>query len=1045
MIDKVLEFSIRQRVFVVIAVAGLILVGIWAAINLPIDAVPDITNVQVQINTTTPALAPEEIEKLVTFPIETEMGGIENLEEVRSLSGFGLSQVTLVFRDGTDIYRARQLVGERLQNVLQEIPKGANPRLAPITTGLGEIYYYTVSYKDDFSQKPATQFTRLMELTSVQEYLIKPQLRSVSGVTEVNTSGGYEKQIVVMPDPQKMTSAGVTFSELSETLAQNVENEGGGIVEKGGEGISIRSIGRVQKIEEIASIPLKFGSSPSALKVSDVANVGIGSGIRAGTATYDGEETVLGTAMMLFGENSRLVAKRVDAKIRELSKKLPPGIEIKPVYNRTDLVEKTIATVKKNLFEGAILVVVTLLLLLGNIRAALIVALAIPLSMLFAFIGMLQFGVSGNLMSLGAIDFGLIVDGAVVITENVIRQLGKKQHSLGRVLNRDERIQTILNASKEVGRPTAFGVAIITIVYIPILALTGIEGKTFKPMALTVIFALLGALLLALMLIPALCSYFITKKVNEADNAVVRWIKDLYRPVLEWGLNSRTMLIIAAIGLIGSSVILFMHLGAEFVPTLNEGSLLISMHRPVSIGLNSSIEMESEVEKHLLKTFPEIDHIFSRIGTSEVASDPQGVNATDTYIMFKQGVEWRKSNGHQNTKDELIKLMGDEIESHFPGQSCTFSQPIQMRFNEMLSGSRADIAIKIYGDDYDVLMDLASKAKEIIEKIPGAADLEIDAIGKTPVLEVTLDRKATSAYNIQAAEMNHLVHTAFAGEEVGTMVDGNKRYPIVVRMDESERQNLSRVEQLPIRTSEGGTINLGKVAQARIRDQVNIISRESFQRRVSVMVNLRGRDVESFVKEAQGRIEKYLKLPEGYFIEFGGQFENLKQAQARLEIVVPLALGLIFIFIFMALGSLRQTLVVFTCIPLATTGGVFALWIRGIPFSISAGVGFIALSGIAVLNGLVMISFFNQLRAAGKQPAEAVREGSLTRLRPILMTALVAAFGFVPMAVATGTGAEVQRPLATVVIGGILSATFLTLILLPMLYLWIEQRIHSPS
>lgn len=1039
MIDKILEFALRQRVIVLLGALALLGIGLWSAFRLPIDAVPDITNVQVQINTSVPALAPEEIEKLITYPIEVEMGGIERLEEVRSISKFGLSQVTLIFEEGTDLYRARQLAGERLQAVLEELPPGVTPKLAPITTGLGEIYHYAVRYAKDAKEAPADPIERLRELKLVQDYLVKPALRTVPGVTEVNTSGGYDKQIVITPDPAKLTNLGITINEIADVIAENVSNAGGSVVEKGGESVTVRSVARVQTTDEIANLPLKFAGRAAALRVRDVATVGIGSGVRTGSATHDGEEAVLGSALMLIGQNSRIVSARVDEKIIELRGKLPPGVQIETVYDRTNLVNATIGTVEKNLFEGAVLVIAVLIALLGNWRAALIVASAIPLSMLFAMTGMVRYGVPGNLMSLGAVDFGLIVDGAVVIAENIVRLLAHRQHKLGRLLTKEERIHTILTASKQVGTPTVFGVAIITIVYLPLFTLSGVEGKMFTPMAFTVVFALVGALILALTLVPVLASYFMTKKVSEEDNFAIRFAKRLYLPALNFSLRMRWLMSAAAIAIFVLSLAVFSKLGAEFIPQLDEGDLAAQMIRTTSIGLAPSLELQTAAEKLMLEKFPEVTHTFARVGTSEVATDPMGVNVGDSYILLKPKDEWRKIDGRTINKDELTNLMSKELTTHFPGQSYLFSQPIELRFNELLSGSRADIAIKVFGDDYETLEKVAGEVREIVEKIPGAADVEFDAAGKAPVLQVVLNREAMTRYNVHAEEVNKVIETAFAGVEGGVIVDGNRRFPIITRLPESARQDFAGVARLPVRTTDGGIITLGQVADVSMTESVNTISREAFQRRMAIQVNLRGRDVQSFVLEAQEKIAAGVKMPAGYFVEYGGAFKNLQAASKRLAIVVPTALAMIFLLIFMAFGSVRQALIVYTGIPLAVTGGIFALWLRDLPFSISAGVGFIALSGVAVLNGVMMISFINQLREEGKPVREAVIEGALTRLRPVLMTALVASLGFVPMALANGAGAEVQRPLATVVIGGIITATFLTLLLLPTLYAWVEK------
>jgi heavy metal efflux system protein len=1041
MIEAILSFSLRQRVFVLLAAAGLLTAGLWSATRLPIDAVPDITNIQVQIDTEVKGLAPEEIEKLVTYPLEMEMFGIPGMTELRSLSKFGLSQITLVFEEGTDIYRARQLVSERLQNAVDDLPKNVSPKLAPITTGLGEIYYYVVDYAGyEGTEKPKSRDEQLMELKLIHDFVVKPQLRSVPGIAEVNASGGYEKQIVILPKPEKLLASGVTFKELSDTIGENVENAGGSVIQLGGEQIAIRTNGRVQSAEEVGILPVKFRAGGEPLRVHDLAEVEIGKNIRTGSATHNGVEAVLGAALMLSGENSRIIARRVDERIQEIRKKLPPGVEIQTVYDRTTLVDRTIATVARNLFEGAILVVAVLLFLLGNWRAALIVSSAIPLSFLFAITGMVGTKLSGNLMSLGAVDFGLIVDGAVVMVENIVRRLGLRQHELGRLLNTNERLHTVLSAAKEVGPPTFFGVLIITIVYVPILSLTGIEGKMFKPMALTVIYALVGALILSLTLMPVLCSYVLRARISEKDNFAISFLKRIYEPVLRLALRFRILFVAGAIALFVAALLVFGRLGAEFVPQLDEGSFATHMIRTTSIGLDASIAMQERAEKVLREKFPGVAYTFSRIGTAEVATDPMGVNVADTYIFYKPLEEWPKIDGNDLTKDELANRMSAELGVQVPGQAYLFSQPIEMRFNEILEGTRADIAVKVFGDDYAEIEKIAGEVREILEKVPGAADVEFDALGKAPLLEVTPNREAMAKYNVHADEINQAVENAMAGGEPGMIIDGNRRYPIVVRMPETLRRKIDEMKKLPLRTSEGGLVTLGQVADLKVEEKVNTITREMGQRRAAIMVNLRGRDVESFVLEARQKVADEVKLPPGYSVEFGGQFKNLQEARARLSIIVPVALVVIFLLIFMAFGSLRQVLLIYTGIPLAVTGGIFALWLRGMPFSISAGVGFIALSGVAVLNGLMMVSYYNQLREAGKALFEAIIEGSLTRLRPVMMTAMVASLGFLPMALGHGAGAEVQRPLATVVIGGIISSTFLTLVVLPILYQVLESR-----
>ncbi|MBE2179284.1 MAG: efflux RND transporter permease subunit [Chthoniobacterales bacterium] len=1043
MIEKIIEFSMRQRVFVLLGALGLLITGLWSASRLPVDAVPDITNIQVQINSEVKGLAPEEIEKLVTYPLEMEMFGIPGMTEMRSLSKFGLSQVTLVFEEGTDIYRARQLVSERLQNAVDDLPHGVSPKLAPITTGLGEIYYYVVDYAPGYDgpDKPENRDEQLMELKLIHDFTVKPQLRGVPGIAEVNASGGYEKQIVILPKPETLMASGVTFKELSDTIGENVENAGGSVIQLGGEQIAVRTDGRVRSAAEIGGLPVKFRAGAEPLRVKDLAEVGIGKNIRTGSATWNGREAVLGAALMLAGENSRIIAKRVDDKIGEIRAKLPPGVEIITVYDRTTLVDKTIATVERNLFEGAILVIVVLLLLLGNWRAALIVSSAIPLSFLFAITGMVGTKLSGNLMSLGAVDFGLIIDGAVVMVENIVRRLGLRQHELGRLLNKDERLHTVLSAAKEVGRPAFFGVLIITIVYIPLLSLVGVEGKMFKPMALTVIYALVGALILSLTLMPVLCSYFLRGRISEGDNFMIRFLKRLYEPVLRLALRMRLPFVAGATALFALSLFVFSRMGAEFIPQLDEGSFATHMIRTTSIGLDASIRMQERAEKVLLENFPGVAHTFSRIGTAEVATDPMGVNVADTYIFYKPLEEWPKTGGRTVTKDDLADRMSAELGVQVPGQAYLFSQPIEMRFNEILEGTRADIAVKVFGDDYAEIERIAGEVREILETVPGAADVEFDALGKAPLLEVTPNREAMAKYNVHAREINEAVENAMAGGEPGVIIDGNRRYPIIVRLPENLRAKIDEMKKLPLRTDAGGLVTLGQVADFSVDEKVNTIAREMGQRRAAIMVNLRGRDVESFVLEAQKKVAAQVELPPGYTVEFGGQFKNLQEARARLTIIVPVALLIIFLLIFMAFGSLRQALLIYTGIPLAVTGGVFALWLRGMPFSISAGVGFIALSGVAVLNGLMMVSYYNQLREAGLTLFDAVIEGSLTRLRPVMMTAMVASFGFLPMAFGHGAGAEVQRPLATVVIGGIISSTFLTLVILPILYQVFESRL----
>lgn len=1040
MLNHLLEAVMRQRVAVLLATLVLIGVGVWAMLRLPIDAVPDITNPQVQINTAVPALAPEEIEKLISFPIESEMAGLPEMVELRSLSKFGLSQITMTFKDGVDLYRTRQLVTERLQGVMDELPAGLTPKLAPIATGLGEIFYYTLDYTAEAKDKPATRKAQLMALWQIQEYTVKPLLRNTHGVAEVNRSGGYERELIIQPDPAKLAAAGLSLDALAKMVEQNTKNAGGGSIEIGGEQLIVRAPTRVTSAEEIAKLPLKFGAGVRPILLSDVATVGIGSSFRTGASTHEGQEALVGAAIMLAGENTRLVAQSVRTKLEEIQEKLPEGVSIKPVYDRSELVNRTIHTVERNLFEGAVLVVAVLFLLLGNFRAAFIVALVIPLSMLFAMTGMIRLGVSGNLMSLGAVDFGLIIDGAVVMVENIVRHLGERQHALGRKLTPQERSREVLRSAKEVANPMFFGVLIITVVYLPILALQGIEGKMFAPMAVVVMLALGGSLVLALSLMPVLCSYLLGGNIQEKDNWLISLVKKLYTPLLNFGLRFRWLVILPMFALFGFSLVIFSRLGSEFIPQLDEGDFTLQFIRSSSAGLSSSVELQKQSETILRRDFPEIRDVFSRIGTAEVASDPMGPNVSDTYVMLQPRETWRMVDGKPITKEALGNLMRTRVLNQVPGQNLLVSQPIQMRFNEIMAGSRADLLCKIYGEDYDELESLAGQVRAALNEIPGGAETEFDAIGKVPMIEIQPDRDAMQKFNVHADDLNRLIETALAGANVGTLIEGNRRTPIIVRLSEDRRADIPAMERLPLRTEEGALLSLGQIAKVKLVEQVNQISRENTQRRVSVMINVRGRDTAGFVEQATKAIHQQVKFPDGYYFEFGGQFKNLKEAKARLTIVVPLALGLIFVLIFLSFKSLRQATLIFLCVPLAVTGGIIALWLREMPFTISAAVGFIALSGIAVLNGIMLISFINQLREEGKSLRDAVVEGTLTRLRPKLMTALVASLGFLPMAIATGAGAEVQRPIATVVIGGIVTSTFLTLLVVPLLYEWLERK-----
>jgi cobalt-zinc-cadmium resistance protein CzcA len=1038
MIAAILDFALRQRLVVFIAALALLGFGVHSARELPIDAVPDITSPQIQINTEVPALAPEEAEMLVTRLLEQELAGLPGLMEMRSLTKFGLAQITLQFQDGIDIYRSRQLVNERLQTIRKDLPPGAEPRLAPISTGLGEILYYTLSWRSDATNKPSDSFAQLLALHETQQYIAKPFLRATPGVAEINSSGGYERQVVIQPDPKKLLAANISFEEFANIIAQNTDNTGGGILNLSGRKLIVRAVTKAQTIQELASLPIKFGGAAKPFIVRDFAEITLGSSIRTGAATQQGEETVLGTVMMLAGQNSRIVAHRVAQRITALQERLPTGIDVRIQYNRSDLVDRTIATVKRNLFEGAILVVVVLLGLLGNWRAALIVATAIPLSFLCAIIGMTQLGVSGNLMSLGAVDFGLIIDGAVVIVENIVRQLAHKQAHLGRPLTVEERARTVLSASKQVGNPMFFGVLIITVVYLPVLALSGIEGKMFHPMALTVMFALAGALVLALTLMPALCSLLLSGKVTETENAVMRWLKSLYRATLDRALHWRWAVMTSAAVLFAVSATVFTQLGAEFVPKLDEGSTTMMLYRPVGQSLEGSLEDQQSVDRLVQAQFPEVQSLFSRIGTSEVATDPMPPNEADFYLQYHPRETWRRVDGRIPTKCELADRISQLIRHTHTNTEVLVAQPIEMRFNEMLEGIRADLSVKVFGPDFDVLESIAEQAKNLLEKVPGATEVEFETDGRSPILTLTIRRDELIRRNLTAAAVNSAIATALAGQNVGSLPHGTHVHDVIVRLQGDLRERLEEIRALPVRVGEHSLVPLGTLVDIETINAVEPIRRDDGKRRAALMVNLDTNDVEGWVRKAQAAVREQIPLPEGYLIEFGGQFEHLEEARARLALVVPAALALIFVLIFVAFNSLRQAALVYTGIPLALTGGILALWVRDMPFSITAAIGFIALSGVAVLNGVVLVSYFNELREEGKSVIDAVREGAITRLRPVLMTAAVAALGFLPMALSQGAGAEVQRPLATVVIGGIISSTFLTLILLPVLYNWFE-------
>jgi len=1036
MLEGILRFAIHRRWLVLLAVLGMAALGVYNYQRLPIDAVPDITNVQVQINTEAPGYSPLEAEQRITFPIETAMAGLPHLQQTRSLSRYGLSQVTVIFRDGTDIYFARQLINERVQEVRQKLPPGVEPSMGPIATGLGEIFMWTVEPKDG-AKKPDGSEYNPTDLRTIQDWIVRPQLRNIPGVTEINTIGGYLKQFHVTPDPAKLIAYGLGFHDVLAALAKNNANVGAGYIEKSGEQYLVRAPGQVTTLDEIRSIVIRT-ERDVPIRVSDVAEVLLGKELRTGAATENGKEVVLGTVFMLMGENSRSVSQRVAAKLAEVNRTLPQGVAANPVYDRTTLVDKTIVTVSKNLLEGAALVVAVLLALLGNWRAALLTAAVIPLSMLFLITGMVENKVSANLMSLGALDFGLIVDGAVIIVENCLRRLALEQHRLGRLLERGERFEVVFGAAREVFRPSLVSVIVVALVNIPIFTLTGVEGKMFHPMAFTVVVALLGALILSVTFVPAAIALFVTGRIEEKESRLMRWARQAYRPALDLALRNPAPTVAAAVVMVALSALLATRMGAEFVPSLDEGDIALHALRIPGTSLTQAIEMQQALEKRI-KAFPEVDTIFAKIGTAEIATDPMPPNVADNFVILKPQSEWPDP---KRSKDDLVKSIQEAVEQ-IPGNNYEFTQPIQMRFNELISGVRSDVAVKVFGDNLDTLLKSGEEIAEVLEKIPGATDVKVEQVSGLPVLTVNIDRPKISRYGLNVADVQEVVEVAVGGKEAGQVFEGDRRFDLLVRLPERLRVDVEAIKRLPVPLPAGGEggkakaanyVTLGEIAQFDVAPGPNQISRENGKRRVVVTANVRGRDLGSFIGETQERIKTEIRLPEGYWLSYGGTFEQLASAAKRLQVVVPLSLALIFGLLFMTFGSAKDAALVFSGVPLALTGGVLALWLRDIPLSISAGIGFITLSGVAVLTGLVIVSCIRDLRAQGVGIDIAIVEGVLTRLRPVLMIALVASLGFLPMAFNVGTGAEVQRPLATVVIGGILSSTLLTLLVLPVLY-----------
>jgi cobalt-zinc-cadmium resistance protein CzcA len=1051
MLEAIVRLALARRWLVLGATLLAAGIGAWSFVQLPIDAVPDITNVQVQINTEAPGYSPLESEQRITFPIETALGGLPRLQYTRSLSRYGLSQVTVVFEDGTDIYFARQLVNERLREAMSRLPEGIEPGLGPIATGLGEIFMFTVEPRPGAVDEHGRPFDPT-DLRTLQDWVIEPQLRTVPGVTEVNSIGGFVKEVHVTPRPERLVAHGLSFRDLLDAIARNGVATGAGYIERNGEQYLVRSPGQLRDLDDVRRIVVGHAAGVP-IRVADLAEVGLGRELRTGAATENGREVVLGTVFMLIGENSRAVSQRTATKLAEINRSLPAGVVARTVYDRTELVDRTIATVQRNLLEGALLVIAVLFALLGNARAALLTALVIPLSMLLTFAGMARGRISANLMSLGALDFGLIVDGAVIIVENCIRRLAEAGRGRSAPLALRERLDVVADATRQVIRPSVFGVTIILIVYVPILALTGVEGKMFRPMAVTVILALLAALALSVTFVPAAIALLLRGRIEERESRAMRGARWAYGRLLDLALRRPAVVLGSAVLLLAASLGLASRMGSEFIPSLDEGDVALHALRIPGTSLTQALSMQAALER-ALRSVPEVETTFAKIGTAEVATDPMPPSVADGFVMLKERAEWPDP---RRPKDDVVRALETAV-ARLPGNNYEFTQPIEMRMNELIAGVRSDVAVKVFGDDLELLREAGDRIASILDRVPGAADVKAEQVAGLPMLEIEIDRDALARYGLSQDEVQEVVRTAIGGSVAGQIFEGDRRFDVVVRLPEALRVDFAAIERLPIllarhageaapeasgrRVSapEREFVPLGALARLSIGTGPNQISRENGKRRVVVTANVRGRDIGSFVDEAEQRIRAEVELPTGYWSSWGGQFEQLESASRRLRIVVPLALLLIFAILAAVFGSARDAAIVFSGVPLAWTGGIVSLLLRGIPLSISAGVGFIALSGVAVLNGVVMVSFIDELRREGRSLDAAVREGALTRLRPVLMTALVASLGFVPMAISTGAGAEVQRPLATVVIGGILSSTALTLVLLPVLYSVVGAR-----
>ena len=1029
--DRLIQFAIQNAIWVLLFMVAWIGIGIYSYKNLAIDAVPDITNVQVQINSQANGFTATEVEQRITYPIENAMAGLPSMEQTRSISRYGLSQVTIIFKDGTDIYWARQLINQRLQEAKSALPASVDPQMSPISTGLGEIYQWVIKAEPQAKKPDGSSYTA-MDLREIQDWIVRPQLQRVPGVAEINSIGGYNKTYIVSPDLNRLQQLNLSLTTLQQALTDNNENRGAGFIEDNGQQLTVRVPGMLSSIQDIENVTLETKSG-LPIRVSDVAKVSIGHDLRTGGATYNGEETVLGIAMMMMGENSKTVAQALDAKVAQIQTSLPAGVVLETVYNRSTLVDRAIQTVAKNLIEGAILVIVVLFIFLGNFRAALITACVIPLSMLFTLTGMAQQHISANLMSLGALDFGIIVDGAVVIVENCIRRLAEAQQLQGRLLTRQERFKEVFLAAKQARRPLLFGQFIIIVVYLPIFALSGVEAKMFHPMAIAVVLALLGAMILSITFVPAAVALWVTGEVKETESRWMLALKRAYAALLDWAYAWRRVVLTGVVGILLITAAISTRVGSEFAPQLSEGDFALQLMRAPSTGIEESLKIQAQVEQQLLKQFPEIKAIFARTGTAEVATDVMPPNISDAVILLKPRKEWPDST---ETIDELRARMLDAV-AQLPGNNSEFSQPIELRFNELISGVRSDIGVKVFGDDLEVLNREAEKIAQQLKTISGASEVKVEQTDGLPLLNVKIDHALAAQYGLSIKAIQDLVATSIGGASVGQILQGDRRFDFVIRLDDQLRTP-QQLAMLPLQLPNGGLIQLQDVAKVETILGFSQVSRENGKRRVIVTANVRDRDLGSFVAEMQQSLAQQ-KLPSGYWLGYGGQFENLASAAARMQIVIPLALLMIFILLMAVFHDLRESVLVFSGVPFALSGGIVALWLRDIPLSMSAGVGFIALSGVAVLNGLVMLTFIKELRST-LDVHSATWRGAILRLRPVLMTACVASFGFIPMALATGTGAEVQRPLATVVIGGILSSTLLTLLILPVVYRWMNER-----